>query len=113
MIQWFASALSQKAIILTMFNHHHHCVLINVQVQEHIPHQCTLQVTAHRADLTLGKTAICIFVAKFYGRMPFLSPTQTLSAVQELRLNPTDLGCVFHRCHNELVVLFRWTTAAD
>ena len=33
-------------------------------------------LAAHRVDLTLGKTAICIFVAKFYGRMPFLSPTQ-------------------------------------
>ena len=51
-------------------------------------------LAAHRAVLTLGKTAICIFVAKFYGRMPFLSQTQTLSAVQELRLFPTDLGCV-------------------
>ena len=86
-----------------MFNHHHHhWVLINVQVQEHIPHQCTLQVNAHRAELTLGKTAICIFVAKFYGRMLFLSPTQTLAAVQDVRLNPTDLGCVLHRCHNEI-----------
>ena len=27
-------------------------------------------LAAHRADLTLAKTAICIFVAKFYGRMP-------------------------------------------
>ena len=43
-------------------------------------------LAALRADLTLGKTAICIFVAKFYGRMPFLSPTQTLSAVQDLRM---------------------------
>ena len=34
-------------------------------------------LAADRADLTLGKTATCIFVAKFYGRMPFLSPIQT------------------------------------
>ena len=66
---------------------------------------------AHRADLTLGKTAICIFVAMFYGRMSFLSPTQTHLAVQELSLYPTDLGCVLHCWHNELVVLFGWTTA--
>ena len=26
-------------------------------------------LAAHRTDLTLGKTAICIFVAKFYGSM--------------------------------------------
>ena len=68
-------------------------------------------LAAHRADLTLGKTAICIFGAKFYGRMPFLSPTQTLWAVQELPLFPTDLGCVLHRLLHEIVVLFRWTTA--
>ena len=68
-------------------------------------------LAAHRADLTLGKTAFCIFEAKFYGRMPFLSPTQTLLAVQELCLFPTDLGCVLHRWHHELVVLFGWTTA--
>ena len=68
-------------------------------------------LASHRADLTLGKTAICIFVAKFYGRMPFLSPTQTLSVVQDLPLYPTDLGCVLHRWHHELVVLYRWTTA--
>ena len=67
-------------------------------------------LAAHRADLTLGKTAICIFVANFYGRMPFLSPTQTLSAVQELLLFPTDLGCVLQHWHHELVALFRWTT---
>ena len=65
-------------------------------------------LAAHRADLTLGKTAICIFRAKFYGRMPFLSP----SAVQELRLFPSDLGCVLHLWHHELVVLFPWTTAS-
>ena len=41
----------------------------------------------------LGKTAIYIFVAKIYGRMPFLSPNQTLLAVQDLHLYPTDLGC--------------------
>ena len=68
-------------------------------------------LAAHRADLTLGKTAICIFGAKFYGRMPFLSPTQSLSAVQELCLFPTDLGCVLHGWHHKLVVLFHWTTA--
>ena len=28
-------------------------------------------LAAYREDLTLGKTAICIFVAKLYGRMPF------------------------------------------
>ena len=37
-------------------------------------------LATHRAYLTLSKTAMSIFVAKFYGRMPFLSPTQTLSA---------------------------------
>ena len=68
-------------------------------------------LAAHRADLTLGKTAICIFVAKFYGWMPFHSPTKTLSAVQDLHLYPTDLGCVLHRWHLKLVVLYRWTTA--
>ena len=68
-------------------------------------------LAAHRADLTLGKTAICLFVAMFYGRMPFLSPTQTLSAVQELRLYPTDLGCVLHLWQHELVVLFDWISA--
>ena len=66
---------------------------------------------AQRADLTFCKTAICVFVVMFYGRMPFLSPTQTLSAVKELHLYPTDLGCVLHHWHHELVVLFRWTTA--
>ena len=68
-------------------------------------------LAAHRADLTFGKTAICIFVAKFYGRMPYLSQTQTLFADQDHRLYPTDLGCVRHRWHHEIVVLFRWTTA--
>ena len=58
-------------------------------------------LAAHRADLNLGKTAICTFVAKFYGSMPFLSPTQTLSAVQELRLYPTDLGYVLNLWHHE------------
>ena len=66
-------------------------------------------LAAHRADLTLDKTAICIFVAKFYGRMSFLS--LTLSAVQEPSLYSNDLGCVLHRWHHELVVLFRWSTA--
>ena len=66
-------------------------------------------LAAHRADLTLDKTAICIFVAMFYGRMSFLSPT--LSAVQELPLYPSDLGCVLHCWHYELVALFGWTTA--
>ena len=68
-------------------------------------------LAVHRADLTLGMTAICIFVAKFYGRMPFFSPTQTLSAVQDLRLHPTDLGCVLRHWHHELVVLFSRTAA--
>ena len=67
-------------------------------------------LAAHRADHTLDKTAICIFVAIFYGRMPFYQ-LKTLSAVQELHLYPTDLGCVLHRWHHELVVLFGWTTA--
>ena len=59
-------------------------------------------LAAHRADLTFGKTAICIFVEMFYGRMPFLnSPTQTLSAVQELHLYPTDLGCGLRCWHHE------------
>ena len=66
-------------------------------------------LAAHRADLTLGKTAICIFVAKFYGRMPFLSPT--LTAAPDLRLYSTDLGCVLHRWCHELVVLYHWTTS--
>ena len=70
-------------------------------------------LAAHRADLTLGKAAICIIEAMFYARMPFLSPTETLSAVQEHRLYPTDLGCVLHRWHHELEVLFRWTTATS
>ena len=43
--------------------------------------------------------------------MPFLSPTRTLSAVRDLCLYPTDLGCVLHRWHHELVVLYHWTTA--
>ena len=43
--------------------------------------------------------------------MPFLSPTQTLSVVQELSLFPADFGCVLHLWHHELVMLFRWTTA--
>ena len=43
--------------------------------------------------------------------MPFLSPTQTLSAVKELRLFPTDFGCVLPRWQHELVVYLRWTTA--
>ena len=30
-------------------------------------------LAAHRADLTLGKTAICMFVAMFYGRIIRLS----------------------------------------
>ena len=59
-------------------------------------------LAAHRADLTLGKTAICIFVAKFYGRIPILSPTQT-HAVQDLRLYPIDLGYVLHRWQHELI----------
>ena len=53
-------------------------------------------LASHIADLTLGKTAICIFVAKFYGRMPFLSPIQTLSAVQDLCLYPNHLGCALY-----------------
>ena len=86
-----------------------------MQVQEHLPHQwAPLQVkwlAAHKADLSLGKTVICLFVAKFYGRMPFLTPTQTLLAVQDLRLYPSDLGCVLHHRQHELVALFHWTTA--
>ena len=78
--------------------------------QEHFPHQWG-PLPAHRADLTFGKTAICIYVAKFYGRMPFLSPTQTLLAVQDLRLYSTDLDCVLHPSHHELLELFCWTTA--
>ena len=49
---------------------------------------------AARADLTFGKTAICIFVAKFYGRLSFFSPTQTLSAVKDIRLYPIDCCAV-------------------
>ena len=92
----------------------HHRVLINVQVQKHIPYQWVplhVWLAAQRADFTFGKTATCIFVAKFNGRMPFLSQTQTLLAVQDLRLFPTDLSCVLHRLHHELVVLYCWTTA--
>ena len=81
----------------------------NMQAQEHLPHQWS-PLAAHRADLTLGVIDICIFVAKVYGRMPFHSPTQTHLAVQDLHLYPTDLGCVLHRWHHELVVLFCWTT---
>ena len=68
-------------------------------------------LAAHRTELNLGKTAICIFVARFYGRMPFLSPTRTLSAVQDLCLCPTDFCCMLYCWHHESVVLFRWTTA--
>ena len=39
--------------------YHHRQVLINLQVQEHLPHQWDW-LAAHRTDLTLGKTAICI-----------------------------------------------------
>ena len=31
--------------------------------------------------------------------------------VQDLHLYPTDQGCVLHRWHHKLVVLYRWTTA--
>ena len=55
-------------------------------------------LVAHRADLILGKTTICIFAAKFYGRIPFLSPTRTLSVVQELRLYPNALKCLGKFC---------------
>ena len=34
-------------------------------MQEYLPHQGNW-LAAHRADLTLVKTAICIFVVKFY-----------------------------------------------
>ena len=60
-----------------------------MHLQEHLPHQW---VPPGRADLTFGKTAICIIVAKFNDRLPFLSPTQTLLTVQERRLYPTDLA---------------------
>ena len=43
--------------------------------------------------------------------MPFLSLTQTLLAVHDLPLYPTNLGCVLHRWHHELVVLYLGTTA--
>ena len=43
--------------------------------------------------------------------MPFLTQTQTLSAVQDLSLYSSDLGCELHSWHHELVVLFRWTIA--
>ena len=43
--------------------------------------------------------------------MPFFSPTQTLWAVKDLRLYPTDFGCVLQRLHHDLIALFRWTTA--
>ena len=45
-------------------------------------------LASHRADLTLSKTAVCKFVAKFYGRMPFLSPTQTLMGLCAPPLTP-------------------------
>ena len=54
-----------RHVLLYHSHHHHHLVLIKVQVQEHLPHQGNWQA-ALRADLTLGKTAICIIVAKFY-----------------------------------------------
>ena len=41
---------------------------------------------------------------------PSFHQLKTISAVQD-RLYPTDLGCVLHRWHHELVVLFDWTTA--
>ena len=92
-----------------MENHH---LLIDMQEQKPLPHQWDLlKVAAHRANLTFGKNAISIFVAKFYGRMPYVSPTRTLLVVQDLSLYPTALGCVFHHWHHELVAVFRWTTA--
>ena len=42
---------------------------------------------------------------------PSFPQLKTLSAAQDLRLYPTDLGCVLYRWHHELVVLYRWTTA--
>ena len=68
-------------------------------------------LAADSADLTLGKTVTCIFVVMFYGRIPFLSPPQTLLAVQEIHPYPADLGCVLLHWHHELVVLLGWTTA--
>ena len=72
-------------------------------------------LAAHRVDLTYGKTALFIFVAKFYGRPPFLSPTPTqkltplpaVLAIHFVALYPSDLGCWY----DQLVVLFRWPTA--
>ena len=41
---------------------------------------------------------------------PSFHKLKTLSAVQELNLDPTDLGCVLHPLHHEIVELFHWTT---
>ena len=68
LIRTWASIREHTAFYNGMLGvHHHHWILINLQVQEHLPHQWA-PLQAHRADLTSGKTAICIFVAKFYGR---------------------------------------------
>ena len=43
--------------------------------------------------------------------LSFLTPTQTLLAVQKFRLYPTELGSVVPRWHHELVVPLSRTTA--
>ena len=57
-----------KTYVIIDHHHHHHWVLIKVQVLEHCVHRPYHNqwarpgnwLAAHRADLTLGKTAICI-----------------------------------------------------
>ena len=97
---------------------HHHRILIKVQVQGYHPHQwaplqvhVTGELQIEQILLWVRLPLVYIFVVMFYSRMPFLSPTQTLLAVQELHLYPADLGCVLLHWHHELVVLFGWTTA--
>ena len=52
-------------------DHYDYRVLIKLRVQERSFTSVGRNwLAAQRAVLTLGKTAICIFVAKFYGRMP-------------------------------------------
>ena len=54
---------------------HHYLVLINLQVQEHLPHQWVPSpgnwLAVHRADLTLVKTDICVFAAKEKKYIPY------------------------------------------
>ena len=46
-------------------------------------------VAPSRADLTFGSTAICVFVAKFYGSMPFL--LQGAHSLSEIKFSDFSL----------------------